>query len=198
LLDLDEATAKRFRDGYWRRAREAGAEVEGRLFVDKMPLDTFNLPIIAALFPDAKILFARRDPRDTVLSCFRQMFAPNPATYAMLTLDGGADLYDAVMRLAETCRTALPLDLREVRHERLVEDFEGEVRDLCGYLGLDWSDAFYDFAASAQARTISTPSAGQVRRGLYREAVPPWSLYADQLAPVLPKLQPWVDRFGYA
>ncbi|HWE46665.1 MAG TPA: sulfotransferase [Caulobacteraceae bacterium] len=198
LLSLDDATAKRFRDAYWRRAREAGAEVEGRVFVDKMPLDTINLPIIAALFPNAKVLFARRDPRDTVLSGFRQVFAPNPATYAMLALDGAADLYDAVMRLAEVYRTALPLDLREVRHERLVEDFESETRGLCDYLGLEWSDAFHDFAANAQARTISTPSAGQVRRGIYRETVPTWMRYADQLAPVLPKLQPWVDRFGYA
>ena len=198
LTALDAETARRFRDGYWRRAREAGAGVEGRLFVDKMPLDTINLPIIARLFPGAKILFARRDPRDTVLSSFRQVFAPNAATYAMLTLEGAADLYDSVMALAETYRAILPLDLREVRHDRLVVDFEGEMRGVCDFLGLDWSDAFFDFAAAAQTRTISTPSAGQVRRGLYRDATPTWTRYADQLAPVMPRLQPWVERFGYA
>lgn len=193
LASLDEATAKRFRDGYWRRARDAGAEVEGRLFVDKMPLDTINLPIVAWLFPRAKVLFARRDPRDTVLSGFRQVFAPNPATYAMLTLEGAADLYDGVMRLSEIYRGVLPLHLHDVRHERLVADFDEEVRAICAFVGLDWSDAFHDFAAQAEGRTISTPSAGQVRRGLYREAAPAWTLYADQLAPVLPKLQPWVE-----
>jgi tetratricopeptide (TPR) repeat protein len=197
LASLDEATAKRFRDGYWRRARAAGADVEGRLFVDKMPLDTINLPIIARLFPEAKILFARRDPRDVVLSCFRQVFAPNAATYSMLTLDGAADFYDAVMRLAQVYLRVLPLNLREVRHEQLVGDFDGELRALCAWLDLEWSDAFYDFAAQAEGRTISTPSAGQVRRGLYRDATPAWTRYADQLAPVLPILQPWVERFGY-
>ena len=197
LAALDAATAEKLRDRYWRRARDAGAEVAGHLFVDKMPLDTINLPIIARLFPQARVLFARRDPRDTVLSGFRHVFAPNAATYAMLTLDGAADLYDAVMRLAETYRAVLPLDLHEVRHERLTADFDGEVRALCAFLGLEWSDAFYDFATQAEGRTISTPSAGQVRRGLYREATPAWIHYADQLAPVLPRLQPWVERFGY-
>jgi tetratricopeptide (TPR) repeat protein len=197
LAALDEATAKKLRDGYWRRARDAGAAVEGRLFVDKMPLDTINLPIIARLFPHAKVLFARRDPRDVVLSGFRHVFAPNAATYAMLTLEGAADLYDGVMRLSEIYRQVLPLDLREVRHERLVTDFDGEVRALCAFLDLEWSDAFHDFAAQAEGRTISTPSAGQVRRGLYREAAPTWMHYADQLAPVLPRLQPWIERFGY-
>ena len=34
------------------------------MFIDKHPLNTFKLPLIARLFPDARILFARRDPRD--------------------------------------------------------------------------------------------------------------------------------------
>jgi hypothetical protein len=37
-----------------------------------------------------------------------------------------------------------------------------------------------------------------VRKGLYQTAAPAWTHYADQLAPVLPLLQPWVERLGYA
>ena len=38
------------------------------VFVDKMPLNAVFLPLIAKLFPAARILFALRDPRDVVLS----------------------------------------------------------------------------------------------------------------------------------
>jgi hypothetical protein len=40
-------------------------------------------------------------------------------------------------------------------------------------------------------------SANQVRRGLNAEGIGQWRNYAAQLAPVLPILQPWVQRFGY-
>jgi tetratricopeptide (TPR) repeat protein len=198
LAKLDPAAASALRNGYWRRAQAAGAKVEGKVFVDKMPLDTVNLPLIARLFPDAKILFARRDPRDVVLSCFRHMFAPNAATYSMLTIEGAAALYDGVMRLAEACRAALPLDLIEVRHERLVSEFDDVMAEVCAFLDLSWSDDLHDFAAHADERTIVTPSAGQVRRGLYQANEGGWASYRDQLSPVMPVLAPWAAKYGYA
>jgi hypothetical protein len=54
-----------------------------------------------------------------------------------------------------------------------------------------------DFAAKARSRGISTPSAAQVARGLNREGQGAWRRYREQMAPVLPTLQPWVERFGY-
>ena len=53
------------------------------------------LPVISRLFPEAKILFARRDPRDVVLSCFRRQFGVNVSTWELLTLPGAARFYDA-------------------------------------------------------------------------------------------------------
>jgi len=55
-----------------------------------------------------------------------------------------------------------------------------------------------EFAASAQKRAIATPSAVQVARGISGEGIGRWRRYEKQLAPVLPVLEPWVERFGYA
>ena len=85
LLRASEEELESLRAAYWRRVRAGGAEVAGKLFLDKHPLNTLKLPLIARLFPSAKILFARRDPRDVVLSCFRRRFRMNPAMYQMLT-----------------------------------------------------------------------------------------------------------------
>ncbi len=85
LLRASEEELESLRAAYWRRVRAGGAQVAGKVFLDKHPLNTLKLPLIARLFPQAKILFARRDPRDVVLSCFRRRFRMNPAMYQMLT-----------------------------------------------------------------------------------------------------------------
>jgi hypothetical protein len=68
---------------------------------------------------------------------------------------------------------------------------------MCAFLGVDWRDEMRDFSETAKGRNIRTPSARQVVRGLNAEGVARWRPYAPALAPVLPILQPWVERFGY-
>ncbi len=98
-LDAEEAAA--WADHYWSGIRGRGIDIAGRVFVDKQPAGTLFLPIIARLFPGARILFALRDPRDVALSCFRQAFQMNAMTYAFTDLAETAACYDACMRLAE-------------------------------------------------------------------------------------------------
>lgn len=197
LASISPREAMRERDAYWSAVRSFGVEPRGRLFIDKMPLASIALPLIAKLFPNARVLFARRDPRDVVLSCFRRRFGMNASMYQLLTLEGAAAYYDAVMRLSRLYLELLPLPRHEVRYERLVDDFEGTARAACEFLGLEWHEGMADFAAKARSRGISTPSAAQVARGLNREGQGVWRRYAEEMAPVLPLLQPWVERFGY-
>ena len=197
LASISAGEAARQREAYWSCVRGYGVEPRGKVFIDKMPLASVQLPVIAKLFPDARILFARRDPRDVVLSCFRRRFGMNPAMYQFLTLEGAAAYYDAVMRLSKVYRDLLPLSQHEVRYESLVEDFADTARAVCTFVGLDWTDDMRDFAAKARSRGISTPSAAQVARGLRREGQGAWRRYEAQLAEILPVLRPWVDRFGY-
>jgi tetratricopeptide (TPR) repeat protein len=197
LAQASEAELEGKRALYWSRVRAQGGAPEGRVFVDKMPINTVQLPVIARLFPDARVLFARRDPRDVVLSCFRRRFGMNPFMYQLTTLQGAAGYYDAVMALAAAYIARLPLSLRIVRYESLVTDFEAEARAACDFIGLDWTDALKDFAATARGRTINTPSSAQVVRGLYGEGAGQWRRYREGLAPVLPTLDAWAERFGY-
>ena len=197
LARLEGQELKLFRDAYWGRIKAFGLDVRGKVFIDKFPLATMKLPLIAKLFPHAKVLFAVRDPRAVALSCFRRGFGMNPSMYQFVTLEGTARFYDAVMALGEACRAKLPLTVHEVRYEALVEDFDATARAVADFIGLEWSEALRDFAQTAQTRAIRTPSASQVRRGLYSDALQQWRKYQDQLAPALPILRPWVEKFGY-
>ncbi|MBV9063350.1 MAG: sulfotransferase, partial [Alphaproteobacteria bacterium] len=128
LSRLDGAALDRDRKRYWDFVLKHEPNLKGKVFVDKQPLNTIKLPVIAKLFPRAKILFALRDPRDVVFSCFRRHFRVNVTMFEFLELQDAAQFYASVMRLAELCRAKLPLNLLEHRYEAMVEDFDGRVK----------------------------------------------------------------------
>ncbi|MBL8551945.1 MAG: sulfotransferase [Hyphomonadaceae bacterium] len=167
------------RDAYWARARSAGASLEGKVFLDDDPLNTTRLPLIAALFPDAKVLFARRDPRDCVLAAFRRRQRIGPAAYELLTLQGAADFFVAAMELALRAGEKLGVRSHAMTFEALVADPVKEAKAVCAYIGLDWNDA-----PQTPANTrLDKPGA--------------WKRYKAEMSPVLDMLRPWVERFGY-
>lgn len=197
LAALDAAQIAEHRQAYWDRVASFGADVAGKVFVDKYPLSSLKLPMIAKLFPGAKVLFAVRDPRDVVLSCYRRNFAMNSYMFEFLDMARTGRFYDAVMRLSAIYRERLEQDWLQVHNEALVEDFEGEARGICDFMGLEWSAEMRDFAQHAKSRTIRTPSSAQVLRGLNREGMGAWRHYAKEMAPAMPLLERWVAEYGY-
>lgn len=198
LWASDAATLDRYRAAYWQRVKGFGVDVAGKVLVDKMPLATVRIPLIQKLFPDAAIIFVQRDPRDVVWSCFRQRFVMNAATQELLTLTGAARLYAETMQLAALYREKLSPKLFELRLEDLIGDFDGRMRALCDFTGLDWRDSMRDFAGRSAAHAVTTPSSIQIVRGLNRQGVGRWRRYAGPMASVESVLAPWVERLGYA
>jgi tetratricopeptide (TPR) repeat protein len=194
---LDSTALEALRKAYWTKAFESGIDPASRLFIDMDPMKATRLPFIARLFPGAKILIMRRDPRDVVWSCFRTNFAVNSNTLDFTSLERAARHYDALMRLTQSALERLRLEAREVHYHQLVQDFDATTRAVCAFLGLEWSEELRRFDRTARQRGVSTASVGQVRRGLY-DGTRQWEPYADYLAPVMPILRPWIERFGYA
>lgn len=195
VLGDDELAALRAQ--YWKRVAASGAKTDRRVFIDKMPLNSVHQGLIARLFPGAKILFALRDPRDVVLSCFRRRLVMSAHMFELSRFDGAAAFYDAVMTLAQVYRDRLGLPTLDVRHEDMVADFDGRMRRVCDFIGVPFDDAMRDFASHARDRDIKTPSAHQVVRGLNSDGAGQWRKYREQFTPVLPVLDPWAERFGY-
>ena len=197
LATASEADLDEMRTAYWRAVREAGCESAGKVFIDRYPLNTLKLPLIAKLFPDAKILFAVRDPRDVVWSCYRRRFQMSAPMYQFLTLPGAAAFYGAAMAFKAQFDTVAELDQCAVYHEDLLADFEAEVKAICGFIGLEWRDAMRDVAARTGDRAIATPSTAQLARGLSTDGMGQWRRYAGHMGPALEILNSWVERLGY-
>ncbi|HEY2347025.1 MAG TPA: sulfotransferase [Xanthomonadaceae bacterium] len=187
------------RDAYFRSAAEHGAGDRSKLLFDKFPLHINIAGLLHRVFPGARFVFSLRHPCDVVLSCFMQQFRLNHAMTNFCTLEGAVTLYTRTMDLWEIVRTQLPLSVHDVRYEDVVADFDGQVQALCDFLQVSWEEGLRHFAARARDRgRIDTPSYAQVSRPIYREAVYRWERYRRQLAPWLPVLQPYIERFGYA
>ncbi len=195
----DDGVLQKYRDGYW--ARVSGCMPErprDKLFIDKLPLNTMMLPLIHRLFPSARIIFAVRDPRDVVLSCFMQSFEPNAAMRHFFTLQSTVRYYTAVMEVGRQALSVFPGCMHRLRYEDLVEDTAAEAGRLLAFLGVEWEPAVLEFHKTAQQRRINTPSYHQVTQPIYKSARQRWRNYAGHLQPVLPQLQAFVDYFGYS
>ena len=200
LKALSHNEVNRYRRAYWERAKgHMGKDADkARYFVDKVPLNTVQLGLIYRLFPEAKILFSVRDPRDAVMSCFQQHFAINAAMYQFTSLDSAAVFYDRVMTLGQLGREKFPMDIHNIRYEHLVENLEAELRPIFEFLGAEWNPSVLAYDKTALGRPIHTPSARQVIQKPYASSIGKWRRYRKHLEPVLPKLNKWALHFGYA
>ena len=154
-----------------------------RRFVDKFPGNFFYAGFAARALPNAPIVCLRRNPMDTVLANFRNLFATGSRYY-----DYSYDLLDIAAyyarfdRLMALWRETLPGRILELSYEALVDDQEGGTRRLLAHCGLEWSDRCLDF--HNHEGPVSTPSAAQVRRPIYRDSVARWRAHAPALAAV--------------
>jgi Flp pilus assembly protein TadD len=197
---LEVEPLRQLRQFFWRRMREEyGDDALCKQLVDKNALNTLQLGLISVVFPEAKILFALRDPRDVCLSCFGQAFAPAPATVNLLSWQGIARQYAAVMGYWLAIRETMPpSSWLELRYEDTVGDFETAYRGVFAFLGLEWRPEVGRFHERAKGRFISTPSYAAVAQPLYSGAIARWKHYENQLGEITPLLEPFIAAFGYS
>ncbi|MBN1911399.1 MAG: tetratricopeptide repeat protein [Pirellulales bacterium] len=169
-----------------------------KILVDKFPLNTGDMGLIVRLFPDARFIMTIRHPYDVCLSCFMQNFGFNDGMKNFTSLERTVDLYVKIMDLRRQYTEVLHPRQHIIRYEDLLEDFDGEIGRLLQFVGVPWDEAVRGYADHARAcATINTPSYNQVVRPLHKEARYRWRRYVAHLAPVLDRLVPYADEFGY-
>ena len=153
---------------------------------DKMPGNFSAIGLIHLILPNAKIIHVRRNPLDTCLSCFTQLFTHGHEYSYELTELG---LYYAGYRqLMEHWRSVLPKgSFLEVDYEEIIADQITQARRLIDYCELEWNDSCLDFHATN--RPIQTASVMQVRQPIYNSSVERWRHYGPCLTPLIAALK---------
>jgi len=185
---LEEHTRKELGESYLRTLQECagttlkeGSRSVSRI-VDKMPANSDYLGLIYSVFPRARIIYMRRDPRDECLSCYFQPFS--------LTLNYALDLADLAHyyreheRLISHWRAVLPPGaILEVPYEALVDQPEDWARKIMEFVGLDWHPQCLSF--NETQRVVNTASYWQVRQKIFRTSVGRWRHYEKFISPLL-------------
>ena len=198
LAELTEEEVLLLRKIYFEEMAKYVKRKPGTILIDKMPLHTVHAPLIWRVFPKAKFILAIRHPCDVCFSCFMQNFTANEAMTSFLTLDNAVHVYARVMGLWQTYLKTLPFAYHRVRYEDLVADVEGETRRLLTFLDVSWSDEVLNHTEHARKKgTVNSASYHQVTQPIYQHAKYRWKRYAEEFAPLLETLQPFIDYYGY-
>jgi tetratricopeptide (TPR) repeat protein len=158
-------------------------------FTDKMPTNWVHAGVIRLILPNAKIVDVRRHPLDCCFANWKQLYGQGlEHTYSMEAMGRYYADYVRLLRLMDRVQ---PGKIHRVIYERLVDDVEGEVRRLLGYLGLPFDEACLNFHSNE--RSVRTISAEQVRRPINREGIGRWKLYEQWLGPLKDALGPALE-----
>jgi len=162
---------------YFMHARQDDAPATW--YIDQDPLNFRYLHIIAAMFPQARIVLCRRERRDTALSLWSQDFAHTDCAFAydFANIAAYAAGHDA---LIEHWRQTLPLPILTTSYEDLVADPQRTLATLREFCGMPQADGTTRDAAAP----INSSSVWQARQPIYTRSVGRWRAYA----PFIPEL----------
>jgi hypothetical protein len=156
-----------------------------------MPSNWLYTGLIRLILPDARIIDVRRHPLACGFANYAQHYNwGNTFAYDLTTI--GRFYADYVRHMAHFDHAA-PGRIHRVIYEELVDDVEGEVRRLLDHLGLPFDPACLRFHETA--RTVHTPSTGQVRRPINRDRVDRWRAYERWLDPLKQALGPVLAHY---
>lgn len=155
---------------------------------DKMPYNYLLAPIIAKVYPRARIIHCRRHPLDTCLSCYFQNFTGG--SEFTFDLKEMGQFYRSYLRVMAHWRDALQIPMLELDYELLVKDPEPHVRRMLEFCGLPWDEKCLSFHKTKRA--VNTASYQQVRQPIYTKSAGRWRNYARHLGPLIDALG--IDR----
>ncbi|HEY6228814.1 MAG TPA: sulfotransferase, partial [Verrucomicrobiae bacterium] len=171
--------------------------IAGRVHLDKNPPMTLVLPGLLRLLPETKILFAVRDPRDVVVSCFMQFLPINPNSVCFLTLERTAQRYANDMTVWRKLREVIDSPFLELKYEDAVANLEREARRALAFLDLPWEESVLKYRERLKTKAVGSPTYEAVSQPLYTRAIGRWKNYEEFLQPILPILEPSITAFGY-
>jgi len=176
--DLDPKVSRGIAENVLKELREFAPDADH--VVDKLPHNFENIGLIKLLFPNAKIISVRRDPRDIAVSNYFIDYTNKHGGMGFAySLDWiGHQLADHG-QLMHHWQQVFPGEILEVRYEDVVDDPATNARRMLEYIGVDWEPQVLDF--HALKRPVKTASVWQVRQPLYTGSKARWRHYEQHL-----------------
>ncbi len=157
---------------------------DAKHIVDKLPHNFEHIGFIKFIFPKAKIISVRRDPRDIALSNYFTDYQAKHGGmgFAYDLTQIGEQLADHNLMMHHW-QQVFPNEILEINYEDVVDNLEGNARKMLAYIGVDWEPEVLNF--NKLERSIKTASVWQVRQPIYKTSKAKWKNYEKYLEPLI-------------
>ena len=152
---------------------------------DKMPHHFVLIGYIKIIFPNAKIIYCKRDPIDNCFSMYAHKFVDMAHGYSYNQEVLGR-YYKLHCDLMDHWFSIFGNDIFTLDHEKLIDDQETVSKNLIKYCGLEWEDSCLEFYKTK--RQVQTASNEQVRQPINKKSLAAWKNYEEFIEPLIQSL----------
>ncbi len=181
VLDLETLEAAQNVDyaEIGRRYIQSTAEVSGssKYFIDKLPFNFFYIDLIRKALPKAKIICLLRNPMDTCIGNFRQLFS-NTSPYYQYTYDLSTigHFYAEFYQLAHRWAKLKPDNFMLLKYEDLVMQPQTHIQQLLAFCQLPWQEKCLH--VEQNQAPVATASKVQVRQPINTHSIGSWKKFS--------------------
>ena len=172
ITEANNETLLNFRHNYLNKLRNVS---NGNLIVtDKMPQNFRYLGLLAATFPEAKIVHVKRNPAAICWANYKQYFESKNIGYCY-AIDDVISYHKLYENLMVFWSNTLSKKIYNLDYEQLTVNQESETRQLIEYLGVDWDENC--LSPQNNTRRVATASNVQIRQKVYQDSSEQWKKY---------------------
>ena len=154
------------------------------IFTDKAPLNFAWIGIIKILIPNSKIIHCSRNPKDNVLSLYKNDF-DDRLNFAY-DFDDLFKFYKEYFDLMKFWKIKFSNEIYEVDYERIIINHEDEIKKLLNFCNLNFEKECLNFYKTK--RPIKTVSSVQARQPLYKSSMSSYQNYQKYMKEIFDKL----------
>lgn len=156
---------------------------DAKRFVDKLPFNFFYISLIKQALPKAKIVLVQRNPMDTCIGNYRQLFSINSPYYAYAyDLMNIGRFYAEFYKLVQFWQKQSIDNFFVLNYEQLARQPEQQIQQLLTFCDLDWQAQCVQ-VENNQA-PVSTASKMQVREPINQSSIGRWRKYGELTLPL--------------
>ncbi len=171
VFKVDHEVLLNFRKKYLEKIREHS--YSKLLVTDKMPQNFRYIGLLAAAFPEAKIIHVKRNSAAVCWANYKQYFVSNLGY--CYDLNDIVSYYNLYVNLMKFWTNILNKRIYNLDYELLTINQERETRQLIDHLDLDWDENC--LSPQNNNRRVATASNLQVREKLYQGSSEKWKRY---------------------
>ena len=184
LNNMTRDLFKQKREVYLKKLKKISSNAS--FVTDKLPHNFVLIGFIKILFPNAKIIYCKRDKTDNCFSLYTHKFVDKSHGYSYNQRTLGK-YYNLHLMLMEHWLKIFKNEIYILDHEKLIDNQEKYTREILKYCELNWEPACLEFYKTK--REVLTASNEQVREPINKKSISAWKKYDNILEPLKKSLR---------